>query len=166
MTLMLSWLQAVLITLIVLLIITQTVSIRIRYDKSFIFDIDFTLVSFSLTPNEKKKTKKRENARPGIRSIVKIVDYALSKSQLKIVAIPRLTPDNDSPLIYGYGEIFFHIALSYFHKKAISVSYSEAEQSPYLFDVAFKISFYHLVCTVVLYFKACRKSRQKARARI
>ena len=166
MILMLSWLQAVLITLIVLLIITQTVSIRIRYDKCFIFDIDFTLVSFSLTPNEKKKTKKREHARLGIRSVIKTVDYALSKSQLQIAAIPRIVPENDMSLIYGYGEIFLYIALSYFHKKAISVSYSEAEQSPYLFDVTFKISFYHLVCTIVLYFKECRKSKQKARARL
>ena len=166
MMMLLSSLQAVLITLIVLLIITQTVSIRIRYDKCFIFDIDFTLVSFSLTHSEKKKARKRECARPGIRSIIKTVDYALSKSQLKIVATPRLTPDNDAPLIYGYGEIFFHIASSYFHKKAISVSYSEAERSTYLFDVTFKISFYHLVCTIVLYFKECRKSRQKTRARI
>ena len=166
MILMLSWLQAVLITLIVLLIITQTVSIRIRYDKCFIFDIDFTLVSFSLTPNEKKKTKKREHARPGIRSVIKTVDYALSKSQLQIAAIPRIVPENDMSLIYGYGEIFLYIALSYFHKKAISVSYSEAERSPYLFDVTFKISFYHLACTVVLYLRECRKSKQKARARL
>ena len=77
MTLMLSWLQAVLITLIVLLIITQTVSIRIRYDKSFIFDIDFTLVSFSLTPNEKKKTKKLPNLINRANSIELALFFAL-----------------------------------------------------------------------------------------
>ena len=163
---MLSWLQAVLIALIILLIITQTVSIRIRYNKRFIFDLDFTLVSFTFIPDKKRKNKKRENLKLGIRSIIKVVDYALSKAQLQITETPRLTPDNDAPLIYGYGEIFFHIALSYFHKKAISVSYSEAEQSPYLLDVTFKISFYHLVCTFVLYLKESRKSKGKARARL
>ena len=166
MTLMLSWLQVVLITLIILLIITQTVSIRIRYDKRFILDIDFTLVSFTFIPNGKRKNGKRGNYKPGIRSIIKAVDYALSKSQLQIAAIPRLTPDKDAPLIYGYGEIIIHIALSYLDKKSISVSYLGAETQEYPLDITFKLSLYHLVCTIVLYFKECRKSRQKARTRL
>ena len=166
MTLMLSWLQVVLITLMILLVITQMVSIRIRYDKRFIFDIDFTLVSFTFIPNEKRKNGKRGNYKPSIRSIIKVVDYALSKSQLQIAAIPRLMPDKNAPLIYGYDEIIIHIALSYLDKKAISVSYLGAETQEYPLDITFKLSLYHLACTIVLYLKESHKSRQKARMRL
>ena len=166
MTLMLSWLQVVLITLTFLLIITQTVSIRIKYDKRFIFDIDFTLVSFAFIPNKRKKNRKPKNAYPGIRSIVKVIDYAISKSQLQIAAIPLLPPDNNHPLIYGYSEFFRYIALSYLDKRAVSVSYLEAESPKHFLDITFKISFYHLVSTLVLYLKECQKTRQKARVRL
>ena len=166
MTLMLSWLQVVLITLLILLIITQTVSIRIKYDKCFIFDCDFTLVSFTFIPDKKKKNKKAKSMPLGIRSIIKVVDYALSKSQLQITAIPLLPPDNNHPLIYGYSEFFRYIALSYLDKKAISVSYLEAGSPEHLLDINFKISFYHLVSTLVLYLKECRKTRQRVRVRL
>ena len=162
---MLSGLQAVLIILVILLIITQTVSIRIRHDKRFIFDFDLTLLSFTLIPERKKERSKSRNGNPGIRSIIKIIDYALAKSHLEIFSIPQLTPDRENPLAYGYAEILRYIILAHFDRKSKSLSYYRAEHSGYPLDVTFKISFYHFICTLVLYFRECHKSRQKARTR-
>ena len=165
-TWILSGLQAVLIILIILLVITQTVSVRIKHDERFILDFDLTLVSFSLIPDKKGKRSKSKIGKPGILSIIKVVNYALARSHLQIAATPQLTPDRDNPLAYGYAVIFKYIVLSYFDKRSISLSYSKAERSDYPLDVTFIISLYHLVCTLVLYFRECRKSRRKARARI
>ena len=162
---MLSGLQSVIIILIILLIITQTVSIRIKYDKRFILDFDLTLISCTLIPERKKERSESKNGKPGVLSIIKVVDYALERSHLEIVAIPQLMPDRENPLAYGYAEILKYIVLSHFDKKVVSLSYSEAEHTNFPLDVTFRISFYHLVYAIVLYFKECRKSKRKARAR-
>lgn len=165
MPLMLSGLQAILIILVILLIITQTVSIRIRYDKRLIFDFDLTLLSFTLIPEKKKERSKSKNGNPGILSIIKIIDYALAKSHFEIISIPQLTPDRENPLAYGYAELLRYIILAHFDKKTKSLTYYQAERSVYPLDVTFKISFYHFVCTLVLYFRECHKSRKKAGTR-
>ena len=165
MPLMLSGLQAILIILVILLIITQTVSIRIRYDKILIFDFDLTLLSFTLIPEKKKERSKSKKGNPGILSIIKIIDYALAKSHFEIISIPRLTPDRENPLAYGYAELLRYIILAHFDKKTKSLTYYQAECSAYPLDVTFKISFYHFVCTLVLYFRECHKSRKKAGTR-
>ena len=163
---MLSGLQAVLIILIILLIITQTVSIRIRYDNRFIFDFDFTIVSFTLTPQQKQKNARSKGNKIGVLSIIKLIDYVIEGSRVEINAIPRPAPNQAHPIAFGYTEILRNILLSYIDKKSASVSCCEAERLNESFDITFKTSFYHLVCTLVLYFRECRKSRQKARARI
>ena len=163
---MLSGLQAVLIILILLLIITQTVSVRIRYDKRFIFDFNLTLVSFTIIPDGKSRRSKSKDKKASVISILKAVDYALERSHLEIAAIPQIMPDREHPLTYGYVEILKYIILSHFDRKTRSLGYSKAERTDYPFDITFKISFYHLVCTLILYLKECHKSRQKARARI
>ena len=163
---MLSGLQAVLIILIILLVITQTVSVRIRHDNRFIFDFDFTIVSFTLIPRRTRRNSRSKNNKIGVLSIIKLIGYALEGSHVEINAMPRFTPNQWHPLAYGYTEILRNILLSYIDKKSASVSYCEAERLNKSFDITFKTSFYHLVCTIVLYFRECRKSRQKARARI
>lgn len=163
---MLSGLQAVLIILVILLIITQTVSIRIRYDNRFIFDFDFTIVSFTLTSRQKQNSSRSKSNKIGVLSIIKIIDYALEGSRVEINAIPRPAPNQEHPIAYGYAEILSNILLSYIARKAVSASYYEAERSNYPFDIAFKTSFYHLVCTLVLYLKECHKPRRKARGKI
>ena len=165
-TWMLSGLQAVLIILIILLVITQTVSVRIRYDNRFIFDFDFTIVSFTLISRRTRRNSRSISNKIGVLSIIKLIGYVLEGSHVEINAMPRFAPNQGYPLAYGYTEILRNILLSYIDKKSASVSYCEAERLNQSFDITFKTSFYHLVCTLVLYFRECRKSRQKARARI
>ena len=163
---MLSGLQAVLIILIILLIITQTVSIRIKYDKQFTFDFDFTLVSFTFAINKPRENSRSKNRKISISSLIEMIDYALEKVYIEITSIPIILPDQEHPLAYGYIEIIKSVLLSYVRKKAIYVGYSKAEQPCPPLDVTFKISFYHLVCILILYFKERRKSNQKARTRV
>lgn len=163
---MLSGLQAVLIILIILLIITQTVSIRIWYDNRFIFDFDFTIVSFTLIPRRTRRNSRSKSNKIGVLSIIKLISYVLEGSHVEINAMPRFTPNQGHPLTYGYTEILRNILLSYIDKKSASVSYCEAERSVCPFDITLKTSFYRLVFTFVLYLKECQKSRQKARARL
>lgn len=163
---MLSGLQAVLIILIILLVITQTVSVRIRHDNRFIFDFDFTIVSFTLIPRRTRRNSRSKSNKIGVLSIIKLIGYVLKGSHVEINAMPRPAPNQAHPIAYGYAEIFRNVLLSYIDRKALSASYCEAERSSCPFDITLKTSFYRLIFTLVLYLKECQKSRQKARARL
>ena len=163
---MLSGLQATLIILIFLVIITQTVSVRIRYDKRLILDFNLTIFSFSITPQKGKKRNRSKRQRLGISEVLRIIKYGLSRSHITITSFPGAPPDSADPLLYGYTEILRSIALLYLEKSAASASYSTAEPNKYGLDVTVDISFYHLVSTLFLYLGACRKSKRKARTRL
>ena len=163
---MLSVLQAALIILIFLLIITQTVSIRIRYSKSLIIDFNLTLVSFSFSPPKRKRRDGLTSAQPSVSEVLKIIKYALSKSRITINSFPELYPNSYTPLIYGFSEALRYTVIAYLEKASVFVRYSEAKTSDHILDVTFDISLYHLARTVMLYFEECHRSRRKARARL
>ena len=61
---LLSFFQIIFIILIILVILTQNVSIKILKQEDFLLEFNFTLFAFSVIPGkkEKKKRKKRKKS--------------------------------------------------------------------------------------------------------
>ena len=164
---MLSGLETMLIILIFLLILTQTVKIRIIYNQRFILVFNFTFLAFTLYPESKKRSKKRRK-RSRAQAILRTLKHALSRTHVAINSFPCLTGETHDVgyVTYGVSKALGGVLAAYIVGSAASIEYDgDSEHTDYPLDLAFHISLYHLILTFAIYLKESNRSNAKARRR-
>ena len=168
----LSFLQIIFITLIILLIFTQTVTVKISKADAFVLEVNFTFFALNFKWHKKSGKKKTK----GIALSKKIVDtalairviaFAFSRSHVVLYSLEIFKADNDSEkrfLINGLLEIPRSAILAYLRQ--VSGSFHCAD-SGYVTDAPIvatvHTSLFHLIRTIVFYFKERLKLKHKAR---
>ena len=168
----LSFLRIIFIILIILVILTQSVSVKILKKKNFLLEFNFTFFAFSIDPGkkERKKKKKKNPLLERIRTyslVVKTLRLALSHSHLKIKAfnVPSSKGKEITFLALALLNIPRDTLLAYLDSISASFEYTPHESDDAEIDAIIQISFYHLIVTLVYYFKERLKSNYKARIR-
>lgn len=170
---LLSFFQIVFIILIILVILTQNVSVKIVKEKDFLLEFNFTFFAFSVIPgkSEKKERKKRNKSALGERLhtyslVLKTLKLGLSHSHLKIKALHFGSPPDSEKafLVKALLNIPRSSLLAYLESISASFEYTPPKSSVHAeVDAVIYIPLYHLIVTLVYYFKKRKESKYKAR---
>ena len=158
----LSFLQIIFFVLIILIILTQTVTIRITKEKDFLLHFNFTFLAFTINPvaNNSKKERKKNTVLP----IIKTFILGIEHSYVEINALDfNLEPDGEAKFLWtGLLNIPKGFLLAYIEQKAISFKYSpKKEDFDGAIDISLDTTFYHLIYAFAWYFREKRRLKIK-----
>lgn len=171
---MLSVLCAILVVLLFLLFLTQTISITIIKNSSFLLEFNFVFLAFSINLNNSnnknaRKKKRKRSSTPSYITIFRLLSFCLSGSHLKLRAFnfPSIKESQKSALTEGLVSIPRAALLSYLINSSASFEFIEHKCDSHTeIDATVYTPLIHLIFTALLYFKERHKIKHKARTKI
>ena len=171
---LLSFFQIIFIILIILVILTQNVSLKIVKLDNFLLEFNFTFFAFSVIPGKSKKRKQKNQKKSSPRErlltyslIIKTLKVGLSRSHLKVKELHLGSPPNSEKayLVKALLNIPRDTALAYLESISASFEYTPQKNDASAdVEAIIYTPLYHLIVTLAYYFKERHKSKHKARA--
>jgi hypothetical protein len=158
----LSLLRTVYVVLIVLVILTQPVSVHIVKDGAFLLRFNFMFLSFSINTKDDRNKKKKNKV--NISAIIKAVKYCLAGSHVEVrslIAESAVQGTNAFPSD-AVINIPRYILLVYLERRSASLSYSPSDEySQRPLDVTVSTALLRLFFTAVVYFQESFKIKRR-----
>ena len=166
---MLSTAGVIFIALLIIIVLTQIVSIQITKRDSFLLCFNFIFLQFSLDTKENNQKQKqgKKKEKPKVSSILRTVSFGLSRSHVELRAFdyPGYALPRDSFLLQGAIRIPASMLLAYLISSSASFERCEPCDEDATIDATVYTPLFHLIFTALFYFKAQRKTMRKERAR-
>ena len=164
---MMAWVlslrRTVYVVLIVLVILTQPVSVHIVKDGAFLLHFNFMFLSFLINTKDDRNNKKKKN-KVNISAIIKAVKYCLAGSHVEVrslIAESTVQGTNAFPSD-AVINIPRYILLVYLERRSASLSYSPSDEySQRPLDVTVSTALLRLFFTAVVYFQESFKIKRR-----
>lgn len=151
------------VVLLFILILTQTVSIKITKKEAFAIDFNFIFIAFSIDTSKKEGNKKRRTRSTSYHAVFSALTFCLSRSHLELRAFnfldSRLT--EGSYPVDGIISISRSALLAYLLSISASYRFTESKETDAHIDVTVCTPLIHLIASALLYFKERHRIKHK-----
>ena len=159
----LSTLRTIHVVLIIMVILTQPVSVRIVKSDGFLLRFNFMFLSFSVDAKKDKSNRKRKK-RLRTSAIFKAIKYGLAGSHVEVRSLISDLPKRGADAFFSAAILSIprYILLAYLDRRSASLSYPLTEEFNQIpLDVTVNISLLRLIFTAVVYFQEIFKIKLK-----